>query len=442
MTTLLIEMPSGIAGDMLLAGLLDLGADLLGIQRDLLALGVGPIRITAKRVRPSGIAAVQVDVVAEQEAAWEQRMSAGHDHHGHDHGHSHDHDHDHGHTHVHPPKLSLSGDAPAPAVHRPYRVIRDLLTAAPLPERVKTRAQRVFRALAEAEAQVHGTAVDDIEFHEVGALDAIADVVGCCLALEQLGIDRVIATALLPGNGSVRCAHGRMPVPVPAVAAMLARTGAPHRQIAEDTGELTTPTGCALVTALADEYLRPGHALDLTTSRVGYGAGHKVIPGLVNAVRVSLVEQAGTARDQVCELRCQVDDSTGEQLAVLIADLMSAGAKDAYLTPVLMKKGRPGYELTVLCAPNEREGLTSLVLTRSSTIGVRHHLLDRTVLARRQTSVSVHGHEIPLKIVTLPDGSERAKPEADAVRAVARALSLPFDDIQREALAAWDDERG
>jgi uncharacterized protein (TIGR00299 family) protein len=433
MTTLLIEMPSGIAGDMLLAGLLDLGADLLCIQRDLLALGVGPIRINAKRVRPSGIAAVQVEVMAEQEAAWDQRMNAAHVHHGHDHQHGHEHAHDH------PPKLSLTGNAPV-AVHRPYRVIRDLLSTAALPERVKQRAQRVFRTLAEAEAQVHGTAVDDIEFHEVGALDAIADVVGCCLALEQLGIDRVVATALLPGNGTVRCAHGRMPVPVPAVAAMLARTGAPYRQIAEETGELTTPTGCALVTALADDYLRPGHALDLTTSRVGYGAGHKVIPGLVNAVRVSLVEQAGTARDQVCELRCQVDDSTGEQLAVLIADLLAADAKDAYLTPVLMKKGRPGYELTVLCAPEVREALTTLVLTRSSTIGVRHHLMDRTVLPRRQASVSVHGHEIPLKIVTLPDGSERAKPEADAVREVARALGMPFDDVQREALAAWESE--
>jgi pyridinium-3,5-bisthiocarboxylic acid mononucleotide nickel chelatase len=226
MTTLLIEMPSGIAGDMLLAGLLDLGADLARLQHDLLALGVGPVRIAAKRVRPSGIAAVQVDVVAEQEAQWDQRMAAAHGHHHH--GHDHQHGDGHPHDHDHPPRLPLSGAATTAQPHRPYRVIRDLLVAAPLPERVKDRAQRVFRLLAEAEAQVHGTAVDDIEFHEVGALDAIADVVGCCLALEQLGVDRVIAGALMPGNGSVRCAHGRMPVPVPAVAAMLAKSGAPH----------------------------------------------------------------------------------------------------------------------------------------------------------------------------------------------------------------------
>ncbi len=433
MTTLFIEMPSGIAGDMLLAGLFDLGADALRVQQDLLCLGVGPIRIATKRVRPSGIAAVQVDVAAEQTAQWEQRLASAH---GHDHGDG------HVHTHEAPPKLSLTGAATPVHVHRPYHVIRDLVAAAPLAERVKSRAQRVFRVLAEAEAQVHGVSVDHVEFHEVGALDAIADVVGCCLALEQLGIDRVIAAPLLPGNGFVTCAHGRMPVPVPAVAVMLARTGAPHRQIAHETGELTTPTGCALVTALADDYLRPGQELAFTSSRVGYGAGHKIIPGQLNAVRVSLVEPTGVARDQVCELRCQVDDSTGEQLAVLMADLLTAGVKDVYLTPVLMKKGRPGYELTVLAAPEQREDLTTLVLSRSSTIGVRHHLVDRTVLARRTASVSVHGHEIPLKVVTLPDGSERAKPEADAVREVARALSLPFDEVQREALAAWEDERG
>ncbi len=436
MTTLFIEMPSGVAGDMLLAGLFDLGADPLRVQEELLALGVGPIRIASKRVRPAGIAAVQVEVAAEQEAQWDQRLASAPGAAPHDHGDG------HVHTHAAPPRLSLSG-APVPAhPHRPYHVIRDLVTAAPLSPRVKQRALKVFRLLAEAEAQVHGVAVDHVEFHEVGALDAIADVVGCCLALEQLGVDRVIAAPLLPGCGFVTCAHGRMPVPVPAVAVMLARTGAPHRQIAHDTGELTTPTGCALVTGLADDYLRPGQELAFTSSRVGYGAGHKIIPGHLNVVRVSLVEATSLAHDRVCELRCQVDDSTGEQLAVLMADLLSAGARDVYLTPVLMKKGRPGYEVTVLAAPAEREALTALVLSRSSTIGVRHHLVDRTILARRSASVSVHGHEIPLKIVTLPDGSERAKPEADAVLAVARALSLPFDEVQREALRSWDDQRG
>jgi hypothetical protein len=352
--------------------------------------------------------------------------------------HVHEHHHEHHHHHDNVPRLSLTGKPVADHVHRPYRVIRELLTTAALPERARKRAAQVFHNLAEAEAQVHGVTVDAVEFHEVGSLDAIADIVGCCLLLEQLDIDRIIATPIVPGNGSVTCAHGRMPVPVPAVATMLARTGAPHRQIAEQTGELTTPTGCALVTALTDAYILPGQEPIMTSTRVGYGAGHKTIPGYVNAVRVSVVSEITDQRDTVCELRCQVDDATGEQLAVLISELMNAGARDAYLTPIIMKKGRPGYALTVLCDPHDQSTMTTLVLTRSSTIGVRHQLLGRTILPRRIDTVSVDGHDIAIKVVTLPDGSERAKPEADQVLAVARALGMAFDDIQRAALDAWE----
>jgi hypothetical protein len=444
MTTLLIEMPSGVAGDMLLAALVDLGGDLERVQRDLLALGLGPIRLAAARVLVSGLSAVRVEVEAEQQAQWDQRLAAGHEH-AHDHHHGHEHPpgtphHHHGNplapVDTAAPRLSLAGHAHQP--HRPYRAIRELLAVAALPGRVKARAQRVFRALAEAEGQVHGVSADAVEFHEVGAIDAIADVVGCCLLLEQLGVDRIIAGPLLPGSGSVRCAHGRMPVPVPAVAAMLARSGAPHRQLAQDTGELTTPTGCALVTALADGWLRPGPGLAMTSSRVGYGAGHKVIPDLPNAVRLSLVEEsAPPGQDTVAELRCQLDDITGEHLAALVDELLAAGAKDVYLVPVLMKKGRPGHELTVLAAPDDQARLTALVLTRSTTIGVRHQLLARQVLPRRTAAVTVDGHSIALKVVTLPDGSERAKPEADAVQAAARALGRDFASVAAAAVAAW-----
>lgn len=435
MPTLLIEMPSGIAGDMLLAALFDLGGDLERIQRDLLALGVGHIRITSRSVTPSGITARQVDVVADQEARWQQ-------HEGQHHGHAHD---DGGHHHHHGmPRVPLTGGATPPTTHpphRPYRDIRDLLAKAHLPARVKERAQRVFHVLAEAEGRVHGVAADAVEFHEVGSLDAIADVVGCCLLLEQLGIDRVIAGPLLPGSGWVTCAHGRMPVPVPAVAAMLATARAPQRQSATDTGELTTPTGCALVVALADTWLDAAGTA-LVATRVGYGAGHKTIPGLANVLRVSLVTEGGDLSDQVVELRCQLDDVTGEQLAALTEDLLTAGALDAYLIPVLMKKGRPGHELTVIAKPDDRARLTRLVLERSPTIGVRHLLLQRTVLPRRSATVAVRGHDIAIKIVTLSDGSERAKPEADAVRAAASALGLGFIDVQREAVVAWDAQRG
>jgi uncharacterized protein (TIGR00299 family) protein len=465
MPTLLIEMPCGVAGDMLLAALADLGGDIVRAQHDLLALGIGEMRIAATRVSVNGISALRAEVDADQEALWStgdpgsQPHGHQHDHDpGHRHGHAHDHQHapDTGHHHAHDPEpthpAASSAAAAAAGVprlalpphqpHRPYRVIRDLIAAAALPARVRERAQRVFRVLAEAEGQVHGVPYEAVEFHEVGAVDAIADVVGCCLLLEQLGVTRIISSPLTPGTGSVVCAHGRMPVPVPAVAAMLAQRQAPWRQLADETGELTTPTGCALVTALADAYLHPGTSQVLTTRRVGYGAGHRRIPGMTNAVRLSLVDELDESghqpeADRVAELCCNFDDATGEQLAVLLEELLAAGAKDACLMGVAMKKGRPGQQLTVLCDPLDLQRIASLVLSRSPTIGVRHRLVSRLVLPRRAAQVLVEGQRIALKVVTLPDGSERAKPEAEGVQAAARALGRDFASIQQAALAAW-----
>jgi hypothetical protein len=267
-------------------------------------------------------------------------------------------------------------------------------------------------------------------------------VVGCCLLLEQLGITRIIATPLVPGTGSVRCAHGHMPVPVPAVAAMLARRRAPWRQLADETGELTTPTGCALVTALAHAYMHPGTSQVISTHAIGYGAGHKRIPGRTNAVRVSLIEElddqaSGPSQDLIAEITCTIDDATGEQLAVVAEDLLEAGAKDAYLAAVQMKKGRPGHELTVLCDPRELTRIAARILERSSTIGLRHRITSRQLLPRRSDSILVEGQTIVMKVVTLPDGRERAKPEADSVLQAGRVLGRDFTSLQQAALAAW-----
>jgi hypothetical protein len=418
---LLIDMPSGIAGDMLLAALVDLGGDLAHAERDLLALGIGPIRMSATRVQRSGISALLVDVHAEQEPRWSQPTAQ-------------------------PGKLAITpvaanqpvGTLPSAAHgHRPYAVIRDLLTRAPLPPRVAERAQRVFRALAEAEGAVHGVPADVVEFHEVGALDAIADVVGCCLLLEQLGVTRIVAGPLLPGEGWVRCAHGRMPVPVPAVAALLATYRAPQRRVGRETGELTTPTGCALVCALADAWLDDA-APALRVSRVGYGAGHKDFADSANVVRCQLLAEEPVG-DVVDELRCELDDATGEQLAAALTELLAAGARDAYLTPLVMKKGRPGHLLTVLSAPADRERLARLVLARTPTIGVRWTRATRLTLPRRIDHVDVRGRTIAIKVVIGPDGEERAKPEADAVAAAAEALGVGFAELQAEALRAWQE---
>ncbi|MBA3710788.1 MAG: LarC family nickel insertion protein, partial [Planctomycetes bacterium] len=347
MTSLLIDMPSGVAGDMLLAALIGCGGDVARMQTDLEALGLGPIAINAKRVLTGGLSAWLVDVDAPQEAQWQPVGQT---------------------PRRNGPVISLNAGSspsqnPEPRTenlhaHRPYRAIRDLIAAAPLVARVRDRAQRVFRLLAESEAEVHGVDPETVEFHEVGAVDAIADVVGCCLLLEQLDVDDIVASPIIPGHGTVMCAHGRMPVPVPAVATMLTRTGAPFIALGRETGELTTPTGCALVCALATRFIATGTGAMIAGSptrflATGYGSGHKQIPGLVNVVRCAVMagasaEAAASADanvDQVVEIRCQIDDATGEHLAALIDEVMAAGALDAFLTPVIMKKGRPGHLL-------------------------------------------------------------------------------------------------
>jgi len=404
MATLYIDMPSGVAGDMLLAALLACGGDREQLERDLLALECGPIRIHAKPVMAGPLAATLVDVDAEQEPRWIQG----------------------------PVGFRPTTQPPAHQ-HRPYAAIRDRLARAALPARVIERAQRCFRLLAEAEGAVHGVAADVVEFHEVGSIDALADVVGTCLLLEQLGIERVVAGPIVPGHGTVRCAHGRMPVPVPAVAEMLKRTGAPTLLLGSDTGELTTPTGCALICGLADAFVGAAEPLSGRVSASGSGAGHKDIPGLVNAVRC-LVLSGETASARVVVIEATIDDMTGEDLAIAAQRLLGLGALDVWLTPVVMKKGRPGHILSVLAQPAERSRLAEAVLLHTTSIGVRWHEAGRQVLPREAGAVTVRGERIRVKTVSLPDGGTRSKPEADDLAAAASRLGVAVDVLRREIL--------
>lgn len=401
MTVLFIDMPSGVAGDMLLAALLHAAGDgaVDHVRDGLLGLGLGPIGIAAESLLAGGLRAMRVTIDAPQEATWTQRS----------------------HGAVLAPRTSAHD-------HRPYRDIRALLERAALADRVRERAQAVFRLLAEAEAAVHGVDPETVEFHEVGSLDAIADVVGCCLALELLGVERIVASSLTPGHGTVRCAHGLMHVPVPAVANLLTRTlprsgvVPPWRSLDRETGELTTPTGAALVCALADEFAganaAPRRALAMRAT--GYGAGTKAIPGLVNVVRVLVADAIPSIStphtDTVIELRCQVDDMTGEHMALAMERILAAGALDVLVAPVLMKKGRPGHALTVIATPELSPVIESAILSSTTTLGVRRTLCERTILPREQTVLTIRGQELPAKRVTAPDGTIRIKPEAEAIK--------------------------
>jgi uncharacterized protein (TIGR00299 family) protein len=383
---------NGVAGDMTLAALLDAGAPVEAVRSAVAALGLEGWSIEPCRTQRCGITGTYAGVEVDE-----------HD--------GHDHEHDHG-------------------QHRSFAVIRQLIQGAQLAPRLTQRALAVFTALAEVEGAIHGVAPDDVEFHEVGAIDAIVDVVGSCAALEALGIDEVRASPIAVGLGTFRAAHGVLPNPGPATLGLLARVGAPAHGVDLDL-ELTTPTGAALMTALAAGF---GAMPAMSVDAVGYGAGKRDVDGRPNVVQVVIgtSTQAGatgtTPAQPVRLLEANVDDVTAEVLAHAVGALLSAGAYDAWITPIVMKKGRAAHTLHVLCDPVSAERLAAVVVRETGTLGLRGTTLERWPQARSEDVVVVEGQRIRIK-----RGRERVKVEHDDAAAAASALGLSLREVLRRA---------
>jgi uncharacterized protein (TIGR00299 family) protein len=323
--------------------------------------------------------------------------------------------------------------APGSQPHRHLRHIEAILEAADLPARVRERSRAVFRRLAEAEAAVHGTTPEQVHFHEVGAVDAIVDVVGTVLGLDALGVERVSASALPVGGGSVDCEHGRMPVPAPATAWLL--RGVPIVPTPIRT-ELVTPTGAALLATLAEGW---GPPPPCTLEAVGTGAGGRDLPEQANVLRVFL-GRAGEAlpgRRTVTVLETALDDESPQVVAALLSGLLADGALDAMAVPATMKKGRPGVWLVVLCEPAQADRVARRLLEETSTLGVRVRHDERIELPRRAAEVMTPFGAVALKVATLPGGGERAVPEFESVRAAAERSGRPVREVAQAALAAW-----
>jgi len=382
-----INASAGIAGDMLLGALVDAGADIEAVGATLGGLALDGWALTFERVQRGGVAATWANVVVDT-----------HDHHS----------------------------------HRPARVITELLAAADLPAAVRATAQRIFDTLAAAEGAVHGIDPADVEFHEVGALDAIVDVVGVAAALDSLAIERLVAAPIAMGHGTTRSVHGVLPNPPPAVARLLAQRTVPV--IGVDTPmELSTPTGVAILVAIAESF---GPLPAMTVDSAGYGAGTADPAGRPNVVQVLV----GTAAEEsatpapgraVVEVESNVDDVTGEVLAHTIAALLAAGALDAWATPIVMKKGRPAHTVHALCDPHDVERLAPLILAETGSLGVRATTLTRWPQRRVDVTVDVEGHPVRVKLA-----DHRAKPEHDDAAAAAAALGRPLRDVLRLAETA------
>jgi uncharacterized protein (TIGR00299 family) protein len=327
---------------------------------------------------------------------------------------------------------------------RHIREIQQLVAASGAPARVRERADRAFLAIASAEGEIHGMPPEKVHLHEVGAVDAILDVVGVIWGLELLGVERVYCGPIALGDGTVKAAHGVLPVPAPATLKLL--EGHPVRPGPEGAGELVTPTGAALVRVLSSG---PPPA-EYVPVRSGFGAGTKDFRGRANALRVILADVAaepehaaagspGEIVEDLVELACDIDDMTAEYLAAVADRAREAGALDVTTMAVAMKRGRPGSRLEVLCRPGDAGRLETLLLVESTTIGVRRRSVRRRALPREGVTLSVLGHEISAKLVVLPNGARRAKPEFADVERVALATGRPLQDISR--LAAAEAER-
>ncbi|MDQ6887259.1 MAG: nickel pincer cofactor biosynthesis protein LarC [Gemmatimonadota bacterium] len=317
---------------------------------------------------------------------------------------------------------------------RHLRQIRALLEAARLPPDVQRLADAAFDAITRAEGEIHGIAPERVHLHEVGAVDAILDVVGSIWGFRELGVTAVYCGPIRLGDGTVMAAHGELPVPAPATLRLL--IGHAVRPGPEGSGELVTPTGAALVRVLS-QGPPPAEYVPLST---GFGAGTKDFPGRPNALRVIIADAsspAGITVQSLVHLETDIDDMSGEYLSDVAATLRRAGALDVTIVPLVMKKGRPAVRLEVLAAPRDADALRTMLFSHTTSIGLRRTLIERHALAREERTVELLGETIRIKVVTLPDGTRRAKPELDDVCRLASATGLaPLDVAARAAAAA------
>lgn len=331
-------------------------------------------------------------------------------------------------------------DIPPQPHGRHIREIRRIVATSGAPEHVRARADQTFTAIATAEGEIHGMSPDEVHLHEVGAVDAILDIVGVIWGLDVLGVEQVYCGPIALGDGSVRAAHGILPVPAPATLKLL--EGYAVRPGPEGSGELVTPTGAALVRTLSAG-LPPAEYVPV---RSGFGAGTKDFVGRANALRIILADSAvvttsgnGAGVDNLMELVCDIDDMTPEYLAAVVERVRESGALDVTIVPVTMKRGRAGTRIEVLCRLVDAGRLEELLLIETTTIGVRSRAVRRRALPREVIQITILGHEMTAKLVSLPGGGRRAKPEFADVQRVALATGRPLQDISR--LAASEAER-
>lgn len=433
---LYLECETGISGDMMVAALLDLGADQAVLKNALKSLKVSGFQTKISRVKKAGLDACDFDVILDEE-------HENHDHdmeylyghlreheHHHEHG-EHDHDHHHGHEengehehHVHEEHEEHEHHHG----HRGMKEITKIIEGAGISERAKKIALRIFMIIAEAEAKAHGETVETVHFHEVGAVDSIVDVVSVAVCLDNLNIHDVVIPYLCEGTGSVRSQHGILPVPVPAVANIVQNEKI-MLKLTNTVGELVTPTGAAIAAAIRTSDKRPEKFI---IKKIGLGAGKRTYerPSILRALLIEPEEEE--EKEYIYKLETNIDDCSGEMLGFTMERLLQAGARDVHFLPVYMKKNRPGCELVVICDEKQILQMEEIIFRETTTIGIRRVKMERSVLSRSGDIVMTKYGGVEVKKCVLPDGTVRYYPEYDSVTAVAKKHGVSYQEIADE----------
>lgn len=411
---------SGISGDMNLGAMIDLGVSRDYLVDNLKKLNIDGWRLEISNEQRHGITGTKVTVVTDEGNTPLQGHS-----HMHDHDRVHDHVHDHSHEEDHKNRGNAHHERP---VHRNLSDIEEIITGSQLAPKVSSLALKIFRRIAEAEAAVHNKPLDEIHFHEVGAIDSIIDIVGAAICLDVLSIDRVYVSVIELGSGMVRCEHGLLPVPAPATARII--SGYPVHTGGVDF-EATTPTGAAIIAAIAEPL-----PLDMTfvIEKSGYGIGQKLNPSRPNLLRVYLAQATTQERHghQACLIECNVDDMNPETTEYIMSKLFAAGAGDAWITPVIMKKSRPALTLSVICEEENKENISEILFTESTTIGLRVTPFAKETLQREFEEIDTPYGKVMIKKSYFNNRLVSAKPEADRCAEIAGKTGLPMKQVMHE----------
>ncbi len=454
MSRLHFELPCGAAGDMLLGALIDCGADEKYIIDTLTKLNIEDWSLELTDVVRSGITAKKVVIIDKSDGAGgvglEPSHSHGHEHthshsgehsHGHEHTHSHSGEHSHGHEHTHSHSgehshghehtHSHSGEhSHGHSAHRHLGDMLKVLDNPVLSKSVQQKAAAIFNLIAEVEGEVHGLAKEKVHFHEVSGVDTLLDVIGTLLALENMGVEHITASEVAVGSGTVKCAHGIMPVPAPATMKIIQKRAIPIYAGSVES-ELLTPTGAAILGVLCEEF---GKFSGGRVVSVGYGAGDKDFPKVANAVRaVCYTRDTSTAivNDRIIEIRFAVDDITGEELGLLQENLYGVGVLESYALPAIMKKSRGGYEVVVLLRIADRPRVEQVIFSSGVTLGIRLREVGRSILERVVEEVKIEGHSVKVKLGMYKGKIVSAKAEFDDCKRVAEVTGKEVSEVRR-----------